>query len=84
MRRLLLLSALAVAIAGAGSGGCSTKPVVREKQLADPLLVSKKPVEGKQHLVAPRAPLNDDIPPPPPPGDTPLPPATVRLLAPGR
>ena len=54
MRRLLLLSALAVAIAGAGSGGCSTKPVVREKPLADPLLVSKKPVEGKQHLVAPR------------------------------
>jgi hypothetical protein len=79
MRRLLPLSALAVAIIGGGLLGCSSKPVVREKPVADPLLVSKKPVEGKQNLGTSRAPLNEDIPPPPPPRDPPPPPPTARL-----
>src|SRR5262245_37557864 len=74
MSRLLPLGALAVAALIGGLVGCS-KPVVREKPLADPLLVSKKPVEGKQGLGVSRAPTTEDVPPPPPP-------PTVRLLAP--
>lgn len=66
MCRHVLRGALAVAVLTAGLAGC-TRPVVRDKPMADPLLVSKKPVEGKQHLAVSRAPAADDFPPPPPP-----------------
>jgi hypothetical protein len=47
--------------------GC-TKPVVREKPVPDPLLTSKKPVEGRSGLSdADRGVSEDLLPPPPPP-----------------
>ncbi|MFM7152144.1 MAG: hypothetical protein ACKO23_20135 [Gemmataceae bacterium] len=46
MRKTTLMSALALGIWWVGLTGC-TKPVVREKPLPDPLLTSKKPIEGK-------------------------------------
>ena len=75
MCRPLLPGALTIAVFITGLVGCS-KPVVREKPIADPLLISKKPVEGKQHLGVSREPT-DDIPPPPPA-------PTVRLPTPRR
>jgi hypothetical protein len=46
MRRSLRKAALAVALFGAISG-CTRSVVQQNKQPPDPLLVSKKPVEGK-------------------------------------
>lgn len=64
MRHILLTPLLLFAL-GAFSG-CH-KPAVREKPLADPLLTSKKPIEGRstfQETSDPREEL--PLPPPPP------------------
>jgi hypothetical protein len=46
--------------------GC-TKQVVRDKAPPDPLLVSKKAVEGKQHVAPPEPRARAEFPPPPAP-----------------
>src|SRR4051812_26441031 len=65
MRRMLCTTGLALSLLGAAAG-CQ-KQVVHEKRLPDPLLTSKKPVEGRPHFADHAAPPRDDIPPPPPP-----------------
>lgn len=46
--------------------GC-TKPALRDKPPPDPLLTSKKPIEGKPHLSDTRSPIDEDFSPPPRP-----------------
>jgi hypothetical protein len=65
MRRALGMAGLAVLVVWVGLAGC-TKPAVREKPLPDPLLTSKKPIEGKAHLTE-SWPAGEALPPPPPP-----------------
>lgn len=48
--------------------GCH-KPAIHERPLPDPLLTSKKPIEGKPHVTE-SAPLARDTLPPPPPRPT--------------
>lgn len=62
MRPIMGTVGLAVVVIWGGLAGCH-KPAVREKPLPDPLLTSKKPIEGKPH--APEAP-RPHVPPPPP------------------
>ena len=65
-----------------GLTGC-TRPAVREKPIADPLLTSKKPVEGKAGLSDGRSlpPEQMILPPPPPPTEAAPPRDTiVRML----
>ena len=63
MRHLLLTPLLLVALAG--FVGCHT-PVVHEKPLPDPLLTSKKPIEGRPSFQESSDP-REELPPPPPP-----------------
>jgi hypothetical protein len=65
MRRTLLNVGLISLILGAAVG-CN-KQVVREKTPPDPLLVSKKPVEGKPHEGEPVHTARLDPPAPPQP-----------------
>jgi hypothetical protein len=52
-----------------GGAGCTTTTPVKEKQIPDPLLTSKKPVEGRSRAAEERPVDRDDLqPPPPPPG----------------
>jgi hypothetical protein len=60
----LLAAAL---LAGGLVLGCKARPVVQQKQPPDPLLVSKKPLEGRPQD-APEAAVRVDPLPPPPPG----------------
>ncbi|MFO0846212.1 MAG: hypothetical protein U0797_28180 [Gemmataceae bacterium] len=64
MRRALGTLGLAAAFLLGSQAGC-TKPAVREKPLPDPLLTSKKPIEGKPHLTDPGE-RDGELPPPPP------------------
>lgn len=64
MRRALGMAGLAVLVLWGGQVGCN-RPAVREKPLPDPLLTSKKPIEGKAHLAEPGA-RDEAIPAPPP------------------
>jgi hypothetical protein len=57
---------LAALLLGGAAVGC-TRSAVRQKTPPDPLLVSKKPVEGVP-LTAPPAPPRVEAPPPPYPG----------------
>lgn len=50
MRRNIGHVVVAVLVLGCLTTGC-TRPLVKHKQPADPLLVSKKPVEGKPRPV---------------------------------
>jgi hypothetical protein len=52
----------------AGTGAGCKRSLVREKSPPDPLLVSKKPVEGKPDALEPRASARSEPPPPPLPG----------------
>jgi hypothetical protein len=87
MRRALNQAILAGLLLLGGLTGCS-KPVVREKPVPDPLLTSKKPVEGRSGLSESARGGSEDLllpPAPPPPGmDLPRPPGDepeiVRLL----
>jgi hypothetical protein len=65
-----------------GGIGC-TKPATRDKQAFDPLVMTKRPVEGKTHITEYHRASQVDIPPAPrPSGDPALTPATtVRLGA---
>jgi hypothetical protein len=90
MRRMLCLGGLAVLVIWGGQAGCH-KPAVREKPLPDPLLTSKKPIEGKPHVTDAGPPPHDELPPPPPrpPDDREAAPAApevpvVQLLGPRR
>ncbi|MFO0878044.1 MAG: hypothetical protein U0840_11900 [Gemmataceae bacterium] len=70
-----------------GLAGCS-KPAVREKPLPDPLLTSKKPIEGKPHVTESSYTAAEELPPPPPMPTEPGPSAgqsnlpVVQLLGP--
>jgi hypothetical protein len=64
MRRALCMAGLAAFFVWGGAAGCN-RPAVREKPLPDPLLTSKKPIEGKPHLTDAAA-RDEEIPPPPP------------------
>jgi hypothetical protein len=55
---------LSVLVLWGGQAGCH-RPAVREKPLPDPLLTSKKPIEGKAQFAEP-APRDLEVPPPPP------------------
>jgi hypothetical protein len=83
MRRVLCTTGLAVLVMSVSAAGCN-KQAVREKPLPDPLLTSKKPIEGRPH-VSEASPLSrEEIPPPPPrpaevAGQTPEP-SVVQLL----
>jgi hypothetical protein len=65
MRNLLMRLVLASLLLGGMVGGCY-KPAVREKPVPDPLLTSKKPVQGRHP---------DDRDGPAPDGEFPRPPA---------
>lgn len=67
-RSLRQFALLATVLTAAGAGGC-TRSLVQHKQPPDPLLVSKKPVEGKPRgdAPAPRSETAARIDPPPPP-----------------
>ncbi len=64
MRRTLGKTGLVLLVFWASQIGCN-KPAVREKPLPDPLLTSKKPVEGKAQFAdwGDRA---EELPPAPP------------------
>jgi hypothetical protein len=70
--RVLATTVLLGALFGAGVG-CGTKQAVRDKPLADPLLTTKKPVEGIQFGPVSQVPRSglDDLPVPPPLPDEP-------------
>ena len=70
MRRHAMQFVLAGLILWAGLSGCAT-PVVKEKPVPDPLLTSKKPVEGRASLTDDRPAEREDLlmPAPPPPPD---------------
>lgn len=51
------------------TAGCASKPVMKEKPPSDPLLTSKKPIEGRPHLGDARMPADEDYSPPPRPAD---------------
>lgn len=65
MRRTAGMLILAGAILWGGLAGC-TRPAVREKPLPDPLLTSKKPIEGKPHVTDTGPSRLEELPPPPP------------------
>jgi hypothetical protein len=67
-RRLLMHSVLAGLLFTWLLAGCH-KPAVREKPVPDPLLTSKKPIEGRAHATDGLSPGRDDVlPTPPSPG----------------
>jgi hypothetical protein len=66
MTRTVVRAALAALLLGGAAVGC-TKSAVRQKTPPDPLLVSKKPVEGVPQT-APQATARGEVPPPPYPG----------------
>jgi hypothetical protein len=72
MRRTLQQLVLAVLVVLGASLGCN-RAVVQDKPPKDPLLTSKKPIEGRSNFSEPR-PTSREIPPPPLPEDD-LPPA---------
>ncbi len=63
MRQMLRTFGLAAVVVWGGLAGCH-KPAIREKPLPDPLLTSKKPIEGKSHPAG--AEVRPQAPPPPP------------------
>jgi hypothetical protein len=65
MRRFIGTCSLAALIIWGGLAGCQ-RSVVREKPLPDPLLTSKKPIEGKPHITEANSGIDEDLPPPPP------------------
>ena len=77
-RRYLGTFVLAGLVITLGLAGC-TKPVLRDKPPPDPLLTSKKPIEGKPASTDTRPAPDEDLSPPPRPvvEDDVLP---VRLL----
>ena len=68
MRHLLLTPLLLFALGA--FVGCH-KPAVREKPLPDPLLTSKKPIEGRSIFQETSDPREELPPPPPAPGKVP-------------
>jgi hypothetical protein len=66
MMRNVVRTGLAALLLGGAALGC-TKAAVRQKTPPDPLLVSKKPVEGVPQA-APPASVRAEVPPPPYPG----------------
>jgi hypothetical protein len=67
MRRKLRCFGVMTLVLGLAVLGC-TRPAVRTKDPGDPLLQTKKPVEGQQH-VADGEPTHEVPPPPLPPHD---------------
>lgn len=67
MRRMLCTTGLAVIILWCGAAGCKTNTTVKEKPLPDPLLTSKKPIEGRFDPVDTSVASRDEIPAPPTP-----------------
>lgn len=65
MRHLLRLGGLTLMFAWVAQTGCH-KPAVREKPLPDPLLTSKKPIEGRPHVTSANLVAREEIPSPPP------------------
>jgi len=65
MRRILSTGGLGLLVVWGALTGCQ-RAVVREKALPDPLLTSKKPVEGKPHMMAPESIVREVVPAPPP------------------
>jgi hypothetical protein len=74
MRRYLWTAGLTSLIVAIGViTGCASKPVMKEKPPADPLLTSKKPVEGRPHISDTRSAADEDYAPPQrPAGDQPV------------
>jgi hypothetical protein len=66
MRRILTQVVLAALLLGVAQAGC-TKPATREKPVPDPLLTSKKPIEGRSRPMDGQPEREDLLPPPPPP-----------------
>ena len=75
MRHTFGTIGLAAVVIWGGLAGCH-KPAMREKPLPDPLLTSKKPIEGKPHASDEEGGLREQIPPPPP-----MPPALDKGFA---
>jgi len=70
MRRYLWTVGLGSLVVAIGViTGCASKPVIKEKKPADPLLTSKKPIEGRPHISDSRLPTDEDYAPPPRPAD---------------
>jgi hypothetical protein len=69
MRRILSQAVLAGLLIGGGLLGC-TKPMVKEKPVPDPLLTSKKPIEGRSLSSESPPPPSEDLLPPLPPAGT--------------
>jgi hypothetical protein len=67
MRRSLCSLACAGLVFTVALVGCSSKPVLRDKPPPDPLLTSKKPVEGKVYPGEAPPPATDEFAPPPRP-----------------
>lgn len=66
MRRYLWSIGLFAFFIAVTLSGC-TKPALRDKPPPDPLLSSKKPVEGKPHISDARSLTDEDYSPPPRP-----------------
>lgn len=49
--------------------GCTTKSALKDKPPPDPLLISKKPIEGKAHLSESRHSADEEYSPPVRPAD---------------
>jgi hypothetical protein len=82
MRNLLAMTLTALALAEL-CVGCS-RSVVRDKQIPDPLVMTRRPVEGKAHITEYRRASSTEVPAAPQPAGnavaTPGQPAAVRLI----
>lgn len=67
MRRTLCTAGLAVILFWCGAAGCKTNNTVKEKPLPDPLLTSKKPIEGRSFSPGASLASREEIPAPPAP-----------------
>jgi hypothetical protein len=67
MRRYLGTLGLLSLITAIGLATGCTKPALRDKPPPDPLLTSKKPVEGKPHISDARTLIDEGYSPPPRP-----------------
>jgi hypothetical protein len=82
MRNLLPMTLTALAFGGLCLG-CS-RSVVRDKQIPDPLVMTRRPVEGKAHTTDYRRASNSEVPAAPQPEGnataTSTQPTSVRLI----
>ena len=68
MRRKLWRAGLAALVLGGAVVGCHRNAVQKKQPPPDPLLITKKPVEGRPHAPEPTLSARDEPTPPPVPG----------------